>query len=68
MIGFGIRRANFCTVSMLLNLINFNNSFVLFVHFLCVNKQNVKTRFTIKFILHSTFKEFIYISKYKMLH
>ena len=31
---------------------NFKNSFVLFVHFLCLNKQNVKKCFLI-YILHS---------------
>ena len=35
----------YCFTSQQVNLrhlMNFNNSFALFVHFLCLNKQNVK--------------------------
>ena len=43
---------------------NFNNSFVLFLHFLCLDKQNVKKVF---YDLQSAFREFMYISKWKIL-
>ena len=43
---------------------DFDNSFVLFVHFFCLNKQHVKSVYD----LHSAIREIINILKYKMLH